>query len=104
MELSRPLGSVVLGVFCFWDVYTLLPGYCAFEPTAWKCCLAVTPPSPLPPWNSGLVFRGPGVGLEERTVPLFKGVLASCHKAKAIKKYIFSAVVEYTYRGPSLHS
>lgn len=33
----------------------------------------------------------------EDSVPLFKGVPASCHKAKAIKKNIFSAVVEYTY-------
>lgn len=37
-------------------------------------------------------------------MPLNRGVLASCHKAKAIKK-IFSAVIGYTYLTTlSLHS
>lgn len=62
-----------------------MPGYCAFKPTAWKCYLAVTAP-----WNSGLVFRGPGVGVEEGTLCLYsRGRLLRAIKPKPLKKKYF---------------
>lgn len=67
------------------EAHALLPGYCAFKPTAWKCCLAVTCP-----WNSGPIFRGPGVGLEERTLCLYsRGCLLRAIKPKPLKKKYF---------------
>lgn len=54
------------------------------------CCLEVLPGSDsFPSWISGLVFRGPGVELEEKTLCLYSRGCLLRAIAKAIKKYIF---------------
>lgn len=73
------LGVCLLGSEAL--LHALLPGSFAFKPPAWKCCLAVTP------LELRTFSEAQEMGRTEDSVPLNKGVPASCHKAKAIKSY-----------------